>query len=184
MKNITKIFLILAGLFGYKTLNAQHTSPAKSIHPYVVPALTGGKIDFSQFKGKKILVVNTASKCGFTPQYKDLEELSRAYASKLVVVGFPSNDFANQDPGSNEEIGAFCKKNYGVSFPMAAKVSVTGENKAPIYQFLTEKNKNGVKNIRILWNFEKILLDENGHILDNWSSRTSPMSPKILEYLK
>lgn len=144
----------MLSLFGFSKNKAQ----AKSIHSFKVEALDGSTIDFSKFKGKKILVVNTASECGFTPQYADLEKLYEKYKNKLVVVGFPANNFGGQEPGSNHEIATFCQRNYGVQFPMAAKISVKGDYIAPIYKFLTEKKENGVKNTKILWNFTKILL--------------------------
>lgn len=147
------LFIIMLSLFGFSKNKAQ----AKSIHSFKVEALDGSTIDFSKFKGKKILVVNTASECGFTPQYADLEKLYEKYKNKLVVVGFPANNFGGQEPGSNHEIAAFCQRNYGVQFPMAAKISVKGDDIAPIYKFLTEKKENGVKNTKILWNFTKIL---------------------------
>jgi glutathione peroxidase len=161
------------------------TSPGDpSIHSFKVKSIEGGTIDFSKFKGKKILVVNTASECGFTPQYADLEKLSKAYKNKLVVVGFPANNFGGQEPGSNKEIATFCQRNYGVSFPMAAKISVKGDDIAPIYKFLTDKKENGVKNTKILWNFTKILLDEKGNVIDSFVSTTNPMSESITKYLK
>ena len=170
----------MLSLFGFSKNKAQ----AKSIHSFKVEALDGSTIDFSKFKGKKILVVNTASECGFTPQYADLEKLYEKYKNKLVVVGFPANNFGGQEPGSNHEIATFCQRNYGVSFPMAAKISVKGNDIAPIYKFLTEKKENGVKNTKILWNFTKILLDENGHVIDSFVSTTNPMSESITNYLK
>ena len=156
----------------------------KTIYDYRVEGLEGNEINFADFKGKKILIVNTASECGFTPQYADLEKLSKEYADKLVVVGFPANNFGGQEPGSNEQIGEFCQKNYGVTFPMAAKVSVKGDDIAPIFQFLTEKQLNGVKNTAILWNFTKFLIDENGHLIDSYISTTKPTSESITKYLK
>ncbi len=162
--------------------NMKIESP-KSIHQFKVTALDGGEIDFSTFKGKKILIVNTASECGYTPQYKDLEALYNQFKDKLVIVGFPSNDFGGQEPGSNDEIKTFCSKNYGVSFPMAAKVSVKGENTAPIYQWLTQKEKNGVLDASIKWNFNKFLLDENGIIISKFESSTTPLSKDITDKL-
>jgi glutathione peroxidase len=155
-----------------------------SIYDYKVAALDGGKIDFSAFKGKKILIVNTASECGFTPQYKDLETLHQAYKDRLVIVGFPANNFGGQEPGTNKEIATFCQKNYGVSFPMAAKVSVKGDDEAPLFQYLTDKELNGVKNTTILWNFTKFLLDENGKLIDSYISTTKPMDEAIVKHLK
>nr|WP_313101225.1 glutathione peroxidase [Epilithonimonas sp.] len=174
------LFIIMLSLFGFSKNKAQ----AKSIHNFKVEALDGSTIDFSKFKGKKILVVNTASECGFTPQYADLEKLYEKYKNKLVVVGFPANNFGGQEPGSNHEIATFCQRNYGVQFPMAAKISVKGEDIAPIYKFLTDKKENGVKNTKILWNFTKILLDEKGNIIDSFVSTTNPMSESITKYLK
>lgn len=170
----------MLSLFGFSKNKAQ----AKSIHSFKVEALDGSTIDFSKFKGKKILVVNTASECGFTPQYADLEKLYEAYKDKLVVVGFPANNFGGQEPGSNHEIATFCQRNYGVQFPMAAKISVKGDDIAPIYKFLTDKKENGVKNTKILWNFTKILLDEKGNVIDSFVSTTNPMSESITKYLK
>ena len=166
------------GLFSTKA------QEAKSIHSFKVKALDGKTIDFSKFKGKKILIVNTASECGFTPQYEDLEKLYETYKDKLVIVGFPANNFGGQEPGTNEEIGAFCKKNYGVTFPMAAKVSVKGDDIAPIFKFLTDKKLNGVKNTMILWNFTKFLLNEKGELIDTFISTTKPTSDSITKYLK
>lgn len=158
---------------------------AKSIYDYKVPALEEGKeINFADFKGKKILIVNTASECGFTPQYADLEKLSKEYKDKLVVVGFPANNFGGQEPGSNAEIGAFCQKNYGVTFPLASKVSVKGEDTAPIFKYLTEKDLNGVKNSTISWNFTKFLIDENGKLIDSFPSKVVPTDEAITKYLK
>ena len=156
----------------------------KTIYDYKVEGLDGKEINFADFKGKKILIVNTASECGFTPQYADLEKLSKDYSDKVVVVGFPANNFGGQEPGTNAEIGAFCEKNFGVTFPMAAKVSVKGDDKAPIFKFLTEKDLNGVKNTAILWNFTKFLIDENGHLIDSYISTTKPTSESITKYLK
>ncbi|PTT39572.1 glutathione peroxidase, partial [Chryseobacterium sp. HMWF028] len=144
----------------------------KTIYDFKVESLDGKEINFADFKGKKILIVNTASECGFTPQYADLEKVYEQYKDKLVVIGFPANNFGGQEPGTNTEIGAFCQKNYGVTFPMAAKVSVKGDDTAPIFKYLTEKELNGVKNTSILWNFTKFLVDENGKLIDTFISTT------------
>ncbi len=167
-----------------KEISQDKTQQMKTIYDYKVESLDGKEINFADFKGKKILIVNTASECGFTPQYADLETLSKDYKDKLVVVGFPANNFGGQEPGSNAEIGAFCQKNYGVTFPMAAKVSVKGDDTAPIFKYLTEKELNGVKNTTILWNFTKFLLDENGKLIDSFISTTKPTSESITKYLK
>ena len=174
------LLIIMFSLFGFSKNKAQ----AKSIHTFKVEALDGSSIDFSKYKGKKILVVNTASECGFTPQYADLEKLYEQYKEKLVVVGFPANNFGGQEPGANHEIATFCQRNYGVQFPMAAKISVKGDDIAPIYKFLTDKKENGVKNTKILWNFTKILLDEKGNVIDSFISSTNPTSDSITKYLK
>ena len=161
-------------------------SPEKktnSIFQFKVESLDGGTINFKQFKGKKILVVNTASKCGYTPQYEDLQKLYTQYSDKLVIVGFPANNFGGQEPGTNTEIKEFCKKNYGVTFPMAAKVSVKGDDIAPIFKWLTHKDENGVLDAEIKWNFTKFLLDENGVLITKFDSKVKPMSEEITKYL-
>ena len=157
--------------------------PANSIYDFKVEGLGGGDIDFSNFKGKKIMIVNTASQCGYTPQYAELEQLHQKYGDRLVVVGFPANNFGEQEPGSNEEILEFCKKNYGVSFPMAAKVSVKGDDIAPLFQYLTSEAKAiGIED-PIKWNFTKFLIDENGKLLNVFSHKTKPLSEDILKHL-
>jgi glutathione peroxidase len=154
-----------------------------SIYDFKVPGLSGGTIDFSKYKGKKIMIVNTASKCGNTPQYADLEKLYEKYKDKLVIVGFPANNFGQQEPGTNTEIQEFCKKNYGVSFPMAEKVSVKGDDIAPIFKYLTaEAEKMGVQD-PIKWNFTKFLLDEHGKLIAVIHNRTNPMSEEVVKYL-
>ena len=156
---------------------------AQSIYDFKVESLDGGTIDFSQFKGKKILIVNTASECGYTPQYEGLEALYAKYKDRLVIVGFPANNFGGQEPGSNIQIKEFCKKNYGVSFPMAAKVSVKGEDAAPIYKWLCSKAENGVLDAEIKWNFNKFLLDEKGKIVAKFDSKVTPMSEELTSKL-
>jgi glutathione peroxidase len=155
----------------------------KSIYDFKVLALNGDTIDFASFKGKKILIVNTASKCGFTPQYEGLEKLYEKYKERLVIVGFPANNFLYQEPGSNEKIQEFCKKNYGVTFPMAAKISVKGKNIAPIYKWLCNKEENAVMDAKITWNFNKFLLDENGKLIAHFTSKVTPMSEEIISKL-
>jgi glutathione peroxidase len=159
-------------------------SAKSTIHKFKVEALDGNIIDFSKYKGKKILVVNTASKCGFTPQYELLETLYSKYSDKLVIVGFPANNFGGQEPGSNSEIQEFCKKNYGVTFPMAAKVSVKGDDIAPVFKWLTTKKLNGKMDAEIKWNFNKFLLDEQGILIAKFDSKVSPMDDGILSHLK
>ncbi len=152
----------------------------KSIYDFKVEALDGSMIDFAQFKGKKILIVNTASQCGYTPQYEGLQKLYDTYKDKLVIVGFPANNFGAQEPGTNTEIKEFCKKNFGVTFPMAAKVSVKGDDTAPIYQWLCKKAENGVLDAEIKWNFGKFLLDEKGNLINYFPSKVAPMSEEII----
>jgi len=171
-----KLLLIMfAFLFG-------PASTATSIYEFKVDGLSGGQIDFSKYKGKKILIVNTASKCGYTPQYSDLEKLYEKYKDKLVIVGFPANNFLWQEPGSNNEIAEFCKKNYDVTFPMAAKVSVKGRDMHPLFRWLIEQPNvdftGGIK-----WNFEKFLIDENGKLIHRFRSSVLPTSPAITKYL-
>ena len=156
---------------------------SQSIYDFKVEALDGGTINFADFKGKKILIVNTASECGYTPQYEGLEQLYAKYKDKLVVVGFPANNFGGQEPGTNVEIKEFCKKNYGVTFPMAAKISVKGDDAAPIYKWLCNKTENGVLDAEIKWNFNKFLLDENGKLLNYFGSKVTPMSEEITSKL-
>ncbi|MFT3949788.1 MAG: glutathione peroxidase [Agriterribacter sp.] len=154
-----------------------------SIYDFKVEGLEGNKIDLANYKGKKMLIVNTASKCGFTPQYKDLEMLYKTYKDKLVVIGFPANNFKEQEPGTNTEIKEFCQKNYGVSFPMSAKVSVKGENIDPLFKYLSdEAEAMGVKD-PIKWNFTKFLVDENGKLIAVFPSKVNPMSEEITKYL-
>jgi glutathione peroxidase len=157
---------------------------AQSIHSYKVKSIDGKQIDFASFKGKKILVVNTASQCGYTPQYKALEKVYEQYKGKLVIIGFPCNQFGGQEPGTNAEIISFCEKNYGVTFPLADKIDVKGADIAPVYQWLTQKSKNGVLDASISWNFNKFLLDENGKMIAYFPSNVTPDSQEILSRLK
>ena len=167
--------LLLAFLF--KTTQAD---VPVSIYDYKVTALDGTLINMADFKGKKILIVNTASKCKFTPQYEALEKLYLAHKDKLVIVGFPSNNFFFQEPAKNEQIAEFCTKNYGVTFPMAAKISVKGKNIAPIYTWLTQKKYNHFEDTHVKWNFQKYLIDEQGKLIAVFYSNTPPDSPEVL----
>lgn len=189
MKAIHTLTFLLTLFVHWNCAEAQNhkktmATTTSSIHQFKIEGLTGGTIDFSTFKGKKILVVNVASECGFTPQYKDLQALQSKYADKLVIVGFPCNDFGGQEPGNGEQIQQFCQKNYGVTFPITTKISIKGESQHPIYQWLTEKQKNGVKDATVRWNFHKFLLDENGVLIDDFGSMKNPMSNDITDYLK
>lgn len=157
----------------------------ETIYQYKVKDLSGKEFDFASLKGKKVMVVNTASKCGLTPQYKDLEALYEQYKSKgFVIVGFPANNFAEQEPGTSQEIAVFCQKNYGVTFPMMEKISVKGSDMAPIYKFLTQKSKNGLQDSEVEWNFQKYLINEKGELVKVISPRTLPTDAEIVNWIK
>ncbi|MFC4231175.1 glutathione peroxidase [Parasediminibacterium paludis] len=176
-----KYFLTLTAI----VMLSAFTMPANtSIHSFKVKSIDGGVIDFSKYKGKKILIVNVASQCGFTRQYEGLQKLYEAHKDKLVIVGFPANNFGSQEPGSDGEILQFCKARFGVTFPMASKISVKGDDTAPIYKWLTSKNENGVLDATIGWNFNKFLLDENGKMLAYFPSNIEPDSEEIVKRLK
>ncbi len=170
------------------TLNTKgdqyESEPKSSIYDIPLKSLQGKTIDLSEFKTKKILFVNVASKCGFTPQYKELQTLSDYYKDKLQVIGLPCNQFGKQEPGSASEIESFCEANYGVSFLMSEKIDVKGSNQHPLYQWLTKKAINGKKSSSVKWNFQKYLIDENGSLIDVFYSITKPTSSKITKYLK
>ncbi len=172
---ILAFLLILAPL----SLSAQDSD----FYSIKVKTLEGENFDLSSLKGKKIMIVNTASKCGFTPQFKDLEELHEAYGDKLVILGFPANNFANQEPLSASEIREFCSANYGVTFRMMEKISVKGDDMHPLYQWLTLKSKNGVLDSEVQWNFQKYLVDENGKLDDVLLSKEKPASEKVMSWL-
>ena len=174
-------FLILA-LMCMTSLFAQKD---KTIYQFKVEDINGETFDLSSLKGKKVMIVNTASKCGFTPQYAELQRIYEQYKyDDFVIIGFPSNDFGNQEPGSNEEISEFCQKNYGVDFPMMAKIKVKGEEKHPLYQFLTEKSKNGFKNSEVKWNFQKYLIDRDGKLVAVKDSNVVPGDNSILSWIQ
>ena len=156
---------------------------AVSIYDFKVPSLEGNTIDFSKFKGKKVLVVNTASKCGLTPQYAELQQLQEKYKNTLVIVGFPANNFAGQEPGSNEEIKEFCQRNYGVSFPISEKVSVKGDDIHPLFKYLTEEAKKMGIDDPIKWNFTKFLIDEKGKLIAVIPSKVKPLSDELTKHL-
>lgn len=155
-----------------------------SFYDFTVEDIHGKEYDLAQLQGKKVLVVNTASKCGFTPQYEGLESLYRKYGGEdFVILGFPSNDFMRQEPGTNEEIATFCTTKYEVSFPMMAKISVKGKKKHPLYHWLTSASENGVENSKVSWNFQKYLIDENGTLVGHLSSKKKPQSDEIIAWL-
>ena len=168
------------------TTNTEKKSPMnkETIYQFKVKDLSGNDFDFATLKGKNILIVNTASECGLTPQYKDLESIYEKYNDKnFVIIGFPANDFGSQEPGSNEEIATFCQKNFGVTFPMMAKISVKGNDMAPVYEFLTQKSKNGLQDSDVEWNFQKYLINENGELEKVLSPRVLPTDPEIINWI-
>ena len=156
----------------------------KSIYDYIATTLEGEPFPMSQLKGKKVMIVNTASKCGFTPQYENLEKLYVKYGGeKFIIIGFPSNDFLKQEPGSNMEIRDFCTKKYNISFPMMSKIHVTGQNIDSIYLWLTSKSRNGQLDSKVKWNFQKYLIDENGRLVKVIYSKTDPLSDEIVNWV-
>lgn len=157
----------------------------KSFHDFKTHTLEGANYDLSNLKGKKILVVNTASKCGLTPQYEDLEALYKKYGGDdFTIIGFPANNFLKQEPGTSEEIREFCSQNYGVSFPMMEKISVKGKDMDPIYQWLTEKDQNGVMDSEVKWNFQKYMIDENGKFVGKIGPKTKPNDEEIIQWIE
>jgi glutathione peroxidase len=154
------------------------------IYAISAKSITGETIEFSQYKGQKLLIVNTASKCGFTPQYEELQQLHEAYGDKITVLGFPSNNFLGQEPGTNEEIQQFCQKNYGVTFQMFSKIDVKGKNKHPLYEWLSNKELNGWNGKSPSWNFCKYLVDEEGHLVSFFGSSVKPTDEKILSFIR
>lgn len=157
----------------------------KSFYDFKVKTIDGVEYNLTQLKGKKVLVVNTASKCGFTPQYAELQKLYETYGGdKFIIIGFPANNFLSQEPGSNSEIKAFCTANYGVTFPMMEKISVKGNDIDPLYKWLTTKSENGVLDADVTWNFQKFMIDENGKLVDYASPREKPLSDKIVNWIK
>jgi len=154
------------------------SNPPENIYQFKIQSIDGKPINLSQFKGKKILLVNTASKCGFTPQYEGLEELSKKYKDKLIVIGVPANNFGGQEPGANEDIQSFCEKNYGVTFLLTEKTSVKGEDINPLFDYLINANNPDFTG-DIKWNFEKFLIDENGKLIHRFRSDVKPMSLEV-----
>lgn len=190
-----KLIMIVCGTFILFNcqINAQETAlrtedlvgKVKDIYKYSVKDINGEEYNFKQLNGSKILIVNTASKCGFTPQYQELEALYQKYKDQnFVIIGIPSNDFGGQEPGTNKQIAEFCTKNYGVSFPMMSKVSVKGKNISELYQFLTQASKNGVIDSEVKWNFQKYLINENGELVAVLDSKVTPMSKVITNWIE
>lgn len=189
-KIITALGLVIGLLFGCQ--NKVITKPTSelmedrpTIYSFTVEDLNGSKFDFSTLKGKKIMIVNTASKCGLTPQYKELQTLYEKYKDQnFIIVGFPANDFMSQEPGTNEEIAEFCEMNYGVTFPMMSKISVKGDEMAPIYEFLTQESKNGFSDSKVEWNFQKYLINQNGQLEKVVGPRITPMDKEIIDWIE
>lgn len=159
------------------------TQPSIYEKDFKFTSLEGKEMSLNQFKGKKVLIVNTASKCGYTKQYKDLQELHKTYGDKVVIIGMPCNQFGGQEPGAEKEIKTFCEKNYGVEFLMSSKIDVKGSNQSDIYKWLTSKSMNGLEDSSVGWNFQKYLLNENGELMGHFSSSVNPMSKKITDLL-
>ncbi len=176
-----QVLFFICLFLSIQVINAQEMS----LHDFTVKDIEGNEFKMSSLKGKKVLVVNTASECGLTPQYEILEELYQTYKSQnFIIIGFPANNFGAQEPGSNEEINAFCQKNYGVSFPMMAKISVKGDDQHELYQWLTQKMKNGKLDAEVTWNFQKFLIDEKGQLVAVVSPQESPASEQIVNWIE
>lgn len=174
------VLILLLSIFTMGTLTAQ-----ENFYDFVVKDIKGDDFKLADLKGKKVMVVNTASKCGLTTQYENLEALYKKYGGEdFVIVGFPANNFMSQEPGTNDEIASFCSINYGVTFPMMSKISVKGKDMHPLYQWLTEKDKNGFEDSSISWNFQKYLIDEDGNLVKVVSPRTDPMDDEIIAWLE
>ena len=158
---------------------------SQQIYDYKVIDIEGIPFDLKNLEGKKVMIVNTASKCGLTPQFEELEKLYKTYKdNNFVIIGFPTNDFLNQDPGSNEQIKSFCVKNYGVTFPMMSKISVKGKDKHPLYEYLTTKSLNKLDDNKVKWNFQKYLIDEKGVLVRVVDPSTSPLDNSIIQWIK
>jgi glutathione peroxidase len=173
-----KLFSLLSFLMISAVIYSQ-----SSFYDFKVKTLEGKDFDFASLKGKKVMIVNTASKCGYTPQYEDLQVLHEQFGGKLAIIGFPANNFMNQEPGTAEEIRQFCTEKYEVTFQLMEKISVKGDDMHPLYQWLTSKDKNGVMDSAVKWNFQKYLIDENGKLVDVLYSKEKPGSDKVIAWL-
>lgn len=155
-----------------------------SLYDFTVEDINGNEYALSQLKGKKVLIVNTASKCGNTPQYEGLQELYEKYGDDdFMIIGFPANNFGKQEPGTNEEIATFCSLNYGVTFPMMSKISVTGDDQHPLYKWLTSKSENGLENSKVGWNFQKYMIDEEGQLIGHIAPSVKPDSKELVSWI-
>lgn len=185
-RDFLKVFVLSLALFSFNCFGSaerpESAQSEESIYDYSVTGIDGSTINFEDFKGKKMLIVNVASKCGFTPQYEGLEELHNTYGDNLVIIGFPSNSF-EQEFDSNEEIAEFCRKNYGVTFPLTERVPVRGDDQHDVFKWLTDESLNGWNSTSPQWNFFKYLINENGELTHVFSSRTEPMSEDIINLL-
>ena len=167
-----------------ENLQAQNNADNQTIYQFTVEDINGKPFALADLKGKKVMIVNTASKCGLTPQYKELEALYQQYKDRdFIIIGFPANNFLGQEPGSNEQIASFCSINYGVTFPMMSKISVKGKNMHPLYQFLTQKSKNGVMDSKVSWNFQKYLIGKDGHLEKVIDPKTLPNDPEVIQWI-
>lgn len=185
-KSVISVLLLCAVILtsAQCSQSKQQQDKLKNLYDFEVTDIDGNKFDMAQLKGKKVMIVNVASKCGLTPQYEQLQELYDEYKnSGFVIIGFPANNFKDQESGSNEEIKGFCSLNYGVTFPMMSKISVVGDDKAPIYQWLTQKSENGKIDQEVIWNFQKFLIDEKGNLMDVVLPKESPKNETIMNWL-
>ncbi|MFT4524402.1 MAG: glutathione peroxidase [Bacteroidia bacterium] len=175
------ILLIFAAI----TASTGFSQDMKTLHDFTAETIEGEQLDLSKFKGKKLMVVNTASKCGLTPQYEDLQKLYEEFGGDgFEIIGFPANNFMKQEPGSDEKIAEFCSKNYGVSFTMMSKIDVKGKDIHPIYQWLTAKDQNGVEDNKVGWNFQKYLIDEDGKFVRMISPKEKPYNDSVIAWIK
>lgn len=184
-KLVIFLTILIAGsiVYSFQSKSEKLSQSTESIYDIKINSLDGDPIDLNDYKGKKILFVNVASECGFTPQYEDMQTLHENYQDNLVVIGIPCNQFGEQEPGNADEIMEFCQKNYGVTFILTEKVDVKGENQHALYEWLTNKDLNGVKNTSVKWNFQKYLVDEKGEYVDYFLSTTGPLNSKITELI-
>lgn len=178
-------FIITLFILTMENLQAQNNADNQTIYQFTVEDINGKPFALADLKGKKVMIVNTASKCGLTPQYKELEALYQQYKDRdFIIIGFPANNFLGQEPGSNEQIASFCSINYGVTFPMMSKISVKGKNMYPLYQFLTQKSKNGVEDSKVKWNFQKYLIGRDGKLEKVIDPKTLPSSDEVKQWIE
>ena len=178
-------FIITLFTLTMENLQAQNNTDNQTIYQFTVEDINGKPFALADLKGKKVMIVNTASKCGLTPQYKELEALYQQYKDRdFIIIGFPANNFLGQEPGSNEQIASFCSINYGVRFPMMSKISVKGKNMHPLYQFLTQKSKNGVEDSKVQWNFQKYLIGRDGKLEKVIAPKTLPSSDEVTQWIE